>query len=90
MLKRRRREAPRLACVICLTAGTAQETKGDAGPVVNDQDIANIVSQWTGIPIEKVQLNIATPCGFPRCPQCILHDAQDILSSACTRICKLH
>jgi ATP-dependent Clp protease ATP-binding subunit ClpC len=31
-----------------------QETKGDAGPVVNDQDIANIVSQWTGIPIEKV------------------------------------
>lgn len=25
-----------------------------AGPLVNDQDIANIVSQWTGIPIEKV------------------------------------
>ena len=37
-----------------LNAGIEQETKGDAGPVVNDQDIANIVSQWTGIPIEKV------------------------------------
>jgi ATP-dependent Clp protease ATP-binding subunit ClpC len=31
-----------------------QETKGEGGPLVTDQDIANIVSQWTGIPIEKV------------------------------------
>lgn len=30
------------------------ETTG-AGPMVTDQDIANIVSQWTGIPIEKVR-----------------------------------
>lgn len=31
------------------------ETSGDGGgPVVTDQDIANIVAQWTGIPIEKV------------------------------------
>ena len=29
------------------------ETEG-VGPMVTDQDIANIVSQWTGIPIEKV------------------------------------
>ena len=46
-----------------LHAGIEQETKGDAGPIVNDQDIANIVSQWTGIPIEKVQLDTATTCG---------------------------
>lgn len=59
-----------------LNAGVEQETKGDAGPIVNDQDIANIVSQWTGIPIEKVQLHIATYCGFAHCPQGFLHDAQ--------------
>ncbi len=30
------------------------ETQDDAGPVVNEEDIANIVSMWTGIPVEKV------------------------------------
>ena len=29
------------------------ETEG-VGPLVTDQDIANIVAQWTGIPVEKV------------------------------------
>jgi len=31
-----------------------QESGEGAGPVVSEQDIANIVAQWTGIPIEKV------------------------------------
>jgi len=31
------------------------ETEG-VGPIVTDQDIANIVSQWTGIPIEKARV----------------------------------
>ena len=26
------------------------------GPIVNDQHIADIVAQWTGIPIDKVTL----------------------------------
>ena len=31
-----------------------QEAEGGGGPLVQESDIANIVSQWTGIPIEKV------------------------------------
>ncbi|MEW5313517.1 MAG: hypothetical protein WDW38_005080 [Sanguina aurantia] len=31
-----------------------EETVEGGGPTVTDQDIANIVAQWTGIPIEKV------------------------------------
>lgn len=31
-----------------------QEAEGGGGPLVQEADIANIVSQWTGIPIEKV------------------------------------
>ena len=31
-----------------------QEAEGGSGPLVQESDIANIVSQWTGIPIEKV------------------------------------
>lgn len=30
------------------------ESGEGGGPTVTDQDIANIVAQWTGIPIEKV------------------------------------
>lgn len=30
------------------------ESQGEAGPVVVEEDIANIVSMWTGIPVEKV------------------------------------
>lgn len=32
-----------------------EETIEGGGPTVTDQDIANIVAQWTGIPIEKVR-----------------------------------
>lgn len=35
--------------------GKAEEESGEgAGPMVDEQDIANIVAQWTGIPVEKV------------------------------------
>lgn len=35
--------------------GKAEEESSEAGgPMVDEQDIANIVAQWTGIPIEKV------------------------------------
>jgi len=30
------------------------ESAGEDGPVVTEEDIANIVAQWTGIPVEKV------------------------------------
>ena len=30
------------------------QVSGEGGPVVNDQHIADIVAQWTGIPIDKV------------------------------------
>ena len=33
-----------------------QEAGEGSGPLVTDQDIANIVAQWTGIPIEKVRV----------------------------------
>ena len=35
-------------------AAEAEAAGGEAGPVVTEADIANIVAQWTGIPIEKV------------------------------------
>lgn len=48
--------------IAAITTGAKEESEaskqasGEAGPVVTDEDIANIVSQWTGIPIEKVRL----------------------------------
>ena len=38
------------------TAEDKAETEGtgESGPIVEEADIANIVAQWTGIPIEKV------------------------------------
>ena len=32
----------------------AEAEGGEGGPLVDEADIANIVSQWTGIPVEKV------------------------------------
>lgn len=37
-------------------AAEAEASGEGGGPVVTEQDIANIVSQWTGIPVEKVCL----------------------------------
>ena len=48
------------AQITAITAGAKesgeaeQEAEGGGGPLVQESDIANIVSQWTGIPIEKV------------------------------------
>jgi ATP-dependent Clp protease ATP-binding subunit ClpC len=42
-------------------AGAKEQSKAEAesveggGPLVSEQDIASIVAQWTGIPIEKVR-----------------------------------
>jgi hypothetical protein len=50
-----------------ILAGAKEQSKAEAesveggGPVVTEQDIASIVAQWTGIPIEKVR---------PRPPPC--------------------
>lgn len=44
-----------------MTAGAKEQSKAEAdsvesgGPTVTEADIANIVAQWTGIPIEKVR-----------------------------------
>lgn len=35
------------------------ESAEGGGPTVTEQDIANIVAQWTGIPIEKVCVSLA-------------------------------
>ena len=56
----RDREMELKAQIAAISAGAkegeaAEAEAGEAGgPLVTDQDIANIVSQWTGIPIEKV------------------------------------
>lgn len=40
------------------TQEAAEAESGEGGgPTVTDQDIANIVAQWTGIPVEKVTLS---------------------------------
>ena len=50
------------AQISAITAGAKesgeaeQEAEGGGGPLVQESDIANIVAQWTGIPIEKVRL----------------------------------
>ena len=35
-------------------AAEAEATAEGGGPLVTEADIANIVAQWTGIPVEKV------------------------------------
>ena len=47
------------AQIAAITGAAKEETAAEAetegvGPLVTDQDIANIVAQWTGIPVEKV------------------------------------
>jgi len=59
----RDREMELKSQISAITAGAKegeaaeQEAGEGTGPLVTDQDIANIVAQWTGIPIEK-----ARPC----------------------------
>ena len=56
----RDREMELKAKISAIVAGAKETSKAEAesaeggGPLVTDQDIANIVAQWTGIPIEKV------------------------------------
>lgn len=55
------------AKISAITGAAKEENAAEAeaegaGPMVTDQDIANIVSQWTGIPIEKVKHCIHPVC----------------------------
>ncbi|KXZ48535.1 hypothetical protein GPECTOR_27g706 [Gonium pectorale] len=56
----RDREMELKAKIQAIIAGAKEASKAEAesveggGPVVTEQDIASIVAQWTGIPIEKV------------------------------------
>ena len=54
----RDREMELKAQIQAITGAAKEESAAEAeaegvGPLVTDQDIANIVSQWTGIPVEK-------------------------------------
>ena len=54
------------------------------GPQVNDQHIADIVAQWTGIPIDKVLLlPSASPDMLPALPVKLEKQAQALLSDPC-------
>jgi ATP-dependent Clp protease ATP-binding subunit ClpA len=47
-------------------AAEAEATADGGGPLVTEQDIANIVAQWTGIPVEKARgLAAASPTCSP-------------------------
>ena len=53
------------AQISAITGAAKEESAAEAetegvGPLVTDQDIANIVAQWTGIPVEKAR-HLATP-----------------------------
>lgn len=55
----RDREMELKAQISAITGAAKEESAAEsenvgAGPMVTDQDIANIVAQWTGIPVEKV------------------------------------
>ena len=39
-------------------AAEAEASAEGGGPLVTEADIANIVAQWTGIPVEKVRIVI--------------------------------
>ena len=56
----RDREMELKAQISAITGAAKEESAAEAenvgaGPVVTDQDIANIVAQWTGIPVDKVR-----------------------------------
>ena len=46
----------------------AEATADGGGPLVTEQDIANIVAQWTGIPVEKVPVLAPLLVGVGREP----------------------
>ena len=50
------------------TDAEAETTAEGGGPLVTDADIANIVAQWTGIPVEKVCL----PQDYVRPSTCVM------------------
>ena len=57
----RDREMELKAQIGAITGAAKEENAAEnenvgVGPLVTDQDIANIVAQWTGIPVEKVRL----------------------------------
>ena len=48
-------------------ANRAEEESGEGnGPMVTDQDIATVVSQWTRIPVEKVGGGVSAWSGVGR------------------------
>ena len=56
----RDREMELKAQIGAITGAAKEESAAEAetegvGPLVTDQDIANIVAQWTGIPVEKAR-----------------------------------
>ena len=58
------------AQISAITSGAKEGEMAEAeagegtGPMVNDQHIADIVAQWTGIPIDKARSTCSTsvPC----------------------------
>lgn len=58
----RDREMELKAQISAITSGAKEGEMAEAeagegsGPTVNDQHIADIVAQWTGIPIDKVRV----------------------------------
>lgn len=69
----RDREMELKAQIAAIQAGSkegadAEKESGEGGgPVVTEQDIANIVAQWTGIPIEKVVSCLKILCWLQLC-----------------------
>ncbi len=61
-------------CACCARALWQAESVEGGGPTVTEADIASIVAQWTGIPIEKARAS-----SFPSClssPQPTAHGAR--------------
>jgi ATP-dependent Clp protease ATP-binding subunit ClpA len=56
------------AQIQAITGAAKEESAAEAeaegvGPLVTDQDIANIVAQWTGIPVEKARRSARAETG---------------------------
>ncbi len=53
-------------------AAEAEASAEGGGPLVTEADIANIVAQWTGIPVEKVRLLYIPNMMYTQCTSVLI------------------
>lgn len=95
VLQLRDREMELRAQISAITSSSKEGEQAEAeagegtGPQVNDQHIADIVAQWTGIPIDKVHLLLKNFLDSGHCSHGMYTQSQIAYSSICVAKIKL-